>query len=405
MDPSESAGPLRGVRVVDASSILAGPLCCQILGDFGAEVIKVEHPRAGDGLRGHGHAKDGVPLWWAMVSRNKRTIGLDLGDEEGAAIFAELARTVDVVVENFRPGTLERWGIGWEALRAANPRLVLLRVTGFGQRGPYAARPGFGTLAEAMSGFAALTGEPDGPPTLPAFGLADSIAGIAGASAVALALYHRDRPGGSGEGQEIDLDILLPLMTAVGPHLLYADQLGIDQQRTGNRSINNAPRNTYRTADDHWLAISTSADAIAARVMRLVGVPEIVDEPWFATGRGRAQHVEELDGPVAAWIGARTRAEVVAAFAEAGAAVAPVYTPSELLADPQVRETAMVTSVDDPDLGPVRMQNVLFRMGATPGAIRHTGRPLGADTQEVVVGELGVDADVYARLLARGVVA
>ncbi|SCE66423.1 Crotonobetainyl-CoA:carnitine CoA-transferase CaiB [Micromonospora coriariae] len=397
---SVNDGPLAGLRVLDLSTILAGPLVAQLLGDFGAEVIKVEHPSRGDGMRGHGLAKDDQPLWWKMVARNKRTIGLYLGDPAGAEIFRKLAATADVVIENFRPGTLERWGLGYDVLSADNPRLILLRVTGFGQSGPYAARPAFGTLVESMSGFAHLTGEPNGPPTLPAFGLADSIAGMAGAAAVSMALFQREK---DGHGQEIDLDLLSPIMTAVGPGVIYADQLGIDQQRTGNRSVNNAPRNTYRTADGHWVAISTSADSIARRVLTLVGHPEVIDEPWFATGRQRAQHADLLDGYVGEWIGARTRDEVLRAFEEAGAAVAPVYKPSELLDDPQVRALDLVTTVDDPDLGPVRMQNVLWRMNRTPGRIRFTGRALGADTDAVLGDELGLSVEELAALRERDV--
>ena len=400
---ARTSGPLRGIRVLDISTILAGPLAAQLLGDFGADVIKIEHPQRGDGMRGHGRAKDGHPLWWTMISRNKRDLALYLGDPDGAAVFRKLAAQADVVVENFRPGTLERWGLGYDVLSADNPGLILLRVTGFGQRGPYAARPAFGTLVEAMSGFAHLTGQPDGPPTLPAFGLADSIAGVAGAAAVSMALYHRAVAG--GRGQEIDLDLLTPMMTAVGPAVIYADQLGLDEQRSGNRSLNNAPRNTYLTKDGHWLAISTSADSIARRVMALVGRPEVADEPWFATGRERARHADELDEIVGSWIAARTRDEVVEAFEDAGAAVAPVYAPSELLEDPQVRAAELITTVQDPDLGPVRMQNVMWRMSATPGSIRHTGRPVGADTHEVLREIAGLDEQTYARLRERGVIA
>jgi crotonobetainyl-CoA:carnitine CoA-transferase CaiB-like acyl-CoA transferase len=399
---SPADGPLSGLRVLDLSTILAGPLAAQILGDFGADVIKIEHPSRGDGMRGHGLDKDGQPLWWKMISRNKRTLGLYLGDPDGARIFKELARTADVIVENFRPGTLERWGLGYDVLSADNPGLILLRVTGFGQKGPYAARPAFGTLVEAMSGFAHLTGQPDGPPTLPAFGLADSIAGVAGAAAVSMALYQREK---DGRGQEIDLDLLSPIMTAVGPGVIYADQLGIDQDRSGNRSLNNAPRNTYRTRDDHWLAISTSANPIAERVLRLVGHPEVIDEPWFRHGRTRAQHADLLDGYVGDWNGARTREEVVAAFEEAGAAVAPVYKPSELLEDPQVKAVELITTVSDEDLGPMRMQNVMWRMGRTPGRIRTTGRALGADTDAILEDELHLSQEEIQSLRAKGVTA
>ena len=394
-----ASGPLSGLRVLDVSTVLAGPLTCQILGDYGAEVIKIEHPR-GDSMRGHGRAKDGVSLWWKMIARNKRCVGLYLGDPDGAEVFRRLVATADVVVESFRPGTLERWGLGYDALREANPGVVLVRISGFGQTGPYAERAGFGTLAEAMSGFAAITGEPDGPPTLPPFGLADSIAGITAATATTMALYHRDARG--GEGQEIDLSILEPLITALGPQPMIYDQLGEVQQRTGNRSVNNAPRNTYRTSDDKWVAVSTSANRIAERVLRLVGHPEVIDEPWFATGGGRAEHADLLDGIVSEWVGARTREEVLDAFTEAGAAIAPVYDVADLLADPHVIARETITRVDDEELGPVRMQNVLFRMSETPGSIRFTGRALGADTDAILGDELGLDV---AGLRERGIVA
>jgi len=392
-------GPLSGLRVIDVSTVYAGPLTCQLLGDYGADVIKVEHPR-GDSMRGHGRDKDGIPLWWKMVSRNKRCIGLYLGDPDGAEVFRRLVATADVVVESFRPGTLERWGLGFDELREVNPRLVLVRISGFGQTGPYRERAGFGTLAEAMSGFAAITGEADGPPTLPPFGLADGIAGITGAAATMMALYSRDARG--GEGQEVDLAILEPLVTVLGPQPIVYDQLGEVQQRTGNRSVNNAPRNTYRTADAKWVAVSTSANSIAERVMKLVGHPELIDEPWFDTGAGRAQHAELLDGIVSEWVTQRTRDEVLDAFTEAGAAIAPVYDVADLMADPHVIERETITTVEDEDLGPVRMQNLPFRLSATPGEIRFTGRPLGADTDAILGDELGLDV---ADLRERGIVA
>ncbi|MCD4524357.1 CaiB/BaiF CoA-transferase family protein [Nocardioides sp. cx-173] len=392
---SDVTGPLRGVRVIDASTILAGPLACQILGDFGAEVVKIEHPVAGDGMRGHGPALAGTPIWWSEISRNKQTVALSLSQPEGAALFLRLAATADVVVENFRPGTLERWGVGPEQLHEVNPGLVLVRITGFGQTGPYAARAGFGTLAEAMSGFAHLTGAADGPPTLPAFGLADSICGIAASSAVSMALLERERNGGLG--QVVDLSLLEPIMAAVGPGPSVYGLTGEVGTRHGNRSTNNAPRNAYETSDGHWVAVSTSAQAIAERVLVLVGHPEVLDEPWFASGHTRAQHADLLDGLVGGWIGARTREQVVAAFTEAGAAVAPVYSARDLVEDEHVRATEMLTEVDDPALGRVLQHNVMWRMSRTPGQVRFPGRALGADT-DAVLTELGVPAEELARL-------
>jgi crotonobetainyl-CoA:carnitine CoA-transferase CaiB-like acyl-CoA transferase len=388
--------------VLDVSTIIAGPLACQILGDFGAEVIKIEHPKLGDGLRSHGHSKDGVPLWWKMMARNKRTLGLYLGDPDGASIFLDLAASADVVVENFRPGRLESWGLGYDQLSERNPGMVLARVTGWGQTGPYRDRPGFGTLAEAMSGFAEVTGEADGPPTLPPFGLADSIAAMAVVSAVSMALYHR--LASDGKGQVLDINILEPLVAALGPQPIWYDQLGYLQRRVGNRSVNNAPRNTYLTSDGRWVAISTSATSVAERVLRLVGHPDVVSEPWFRSGGGRAEHVDELDRYVGEWIAEHDRDEVIEAFTAADAAVAPVYNTAELMDDEHVRATEMITEVTDEDLGTVRMQNVLFRMSATPGSIRWTGRSLGADTDSILGEELGIEQDRLDDLRERGVI-
>ncbi|WP_199550532.1 CaiB/BaiF CoA-transferase family protein [Streptomyces sp. N35] len=392
--------PLAGLRVLDLATLFAGPLAATMLGDFGAEVIKVEHPRKPDPSRGHGPAKEGVGLWWKLLGRNKRTITLDLSTKGGRETLLRLAATADVIVENFRPGTLEKWGLGYEELSGANPRLVLARVTGFGQFGPYAHRPGFGTLAEAMSGFAAITGEPEGPPTLPPFGLADSIAGLATAYAVMTALAGRQR---TGRGQVVDMAIIEPILTVLGPQPLWYDQLGFVQPRTGNRSTNNAPRNTYRTADGRWVAVSTSAQSIAERVMHLVGRPELIAEPWFASGADRAAHADVLDEAVGSWIATRTRSEVIAAFEQAQAAVAPIQDVRDVMADPQYAALDTVTTVDDPELGPLRMQNVLFRLSETPGGIHWAGRPHGADTDEVL-GELGLSAGEIDELRTEGAV-
>ncbi|MEU1461420.1 CoA transferase [Streptomyces sp. NPDC005727] len=394
----EHPRPLDGLRVLDLATLFAGPMAATLLGDFGAEVIKVEHPGRPDPSRGHGPAKHGVGLWWKVLGRNKRAITLDLSRPGGRATLLRLAATADVVIENFRPGTLEKWDLGWPELSAANPRLVLTRVTAFGQFGPYAHRPGFGTLAEAMSGFAALTGEPDAPPTLPPFGLADSVAALATAYAVLTALAGRDR---TGEGQVVDMAIIEPILAVLGPQPTWYDQLGYVQERTGNRSANNAPRNTYRTADGAWVAVSTSAQSVAERVMRLVGRPELTEEPWFATGARRAAHADVLDEAVGSWIAVRDRAEVLAAFEKAEAAVAPVQDVRDVLADPQYQALDTVTTVDDPELGPLRMQNVLFRLSGTPGAIRWAGRPHGADT-DAVLTELGLGPEELRALREEG---
>jgi len=398
---SDNQQALQGIRVLDASTLFAGPLAATILGDFGADVLKIEHPK-GDPVRKHGYSKDGIPLWWKMLSRNKRTITLNLSKTQGQAIMERLAASADVLIENFRPGTLERWNLSPERLFEINPGLVIARITGFGQFGPYSSRPGFGTLAESMSGFAQITGEPDGPPTLPPFGLADGITAQAAANAILMALYYRDARGGSG--QVLDLAIIEPILTILGPQPIVYDQLGVVQTRTGNRSVNNAPRNTYETADGRWVAVSTSAQTIAERVMTLVGHPEVVDEPWFGSGADRAKHVDLLDRYVGGWIANHDLEEVIKKFEEAEAAVAPVYDITQIMEDPQYKALESIVSVDDPDLGRVRMQNVMYRMSETPGRIRWAGRGLGEDNQMVFGDELGLSDEDIDALRKEGVV-
>ena len=390
--------PLAGLRVVELATLFAGPLAATWLADFGADVVKVEHPRRPDPSRGHGPAKNGVGLWWKTIGRNKRTVTLDLSKPGGRETMLQLAEQADVVIENFRPGTLERWGLGPEQLAEANPRLIIARVTAFGQTGPYATRPGFGTVAEAMSGFAALSGEPDGAPMLPPFGLADGVAGLATAYAIMLALASR---GTTGRGQVVDLAIIEPLLALLGPQISAYDQLGYVQPRTGNQTSNNSPRNLYRTSDGSWVAVSTSAQNIAERVMRLVGREEVIDEPWFATGAGRAAHRAEVDPPVAAWISAHSLPETLEAFERAEAAIGPVYDVRGILADPQYQALGTAVTVPDPELGPLRMQNLMFRLSGSPGEIRWPGRPHGEDT-DAVLGELGLDTARIAELRAEG---
>lgn len=390
---------LAGLKVLDVSTLFAGPLAATMLGDFGADVVKVEHPR-GDPVRSHGASKNGVGLWAKVVGRNKRGITLYLGSPEGQDVFRRLVARADVVIENFRPGTLECWGLGYPELSADNPGLVLTRVTGFGQIGPYSGRPGFGTLAEAMSGFAAITGEPDGPPTLPPFGLADGIAALAAAFATMTALRARET---AGRGQVVDLAIIEPILTLLGPQPTVWDALHQVQERSGNRSANNAPRNTYLTRDGQWVAVSTSAQSIAERVMRLVGRPELTEEPWFASGGERAKHADVLDEAVASWVAQHDRDEVVRAFDEAHAAVAPIYDVRDVVADPQFQALGSLVRIPDPELGSVLMQNVIFRLSETPGRITSTGPSLGQHTEEVLA-EIGIDAAQLAELRRRGAV-
>jgi crotonobetainyl-CoA:carnitine CoA-transferase CaiB-like acyl-CoA transferase len=371
--------PLAGLTVIDVSTLFAGPFAAAMLADYGAEVIKVEHPD-GDPLRRFGQRRDEVSLWWKVFNRNKKSVVLDLGVAEDAARFRRLAAGADVVIENFRPGTLERWGLGPDVLAEDNPGLVLTRLTAFGQNGPYSRRPGFGTLAEAMSGLAAMSGEPDGPPALPAFPLGDAIAGLHAACATLIALRARDR---YGHGQTADVAITETLIGSLGAQLTVYDQLGTKPARLGNRSNNNAPRNVYQCRDGRWVAVSAPVSSVAERVLRLVGRPDLVAQPWFATGAGRAEHRDVIDDAVASWVGAHDRSQVIAAFEEVQAAVAPIYEVDDIIADPHFQARSLLVSVPDAELGDVLVPNVPFRLSATPGRIRWAGPRLGQHAEEV----------------------
>jgi crotonobetainyl-CoA:carnitine CoA-transferase CaiB-like acyl-CoA transferase len=334
-------GALAGVRVIDMATLIAAPGAARHLADFGAEVIKVEAP-AGDGTRNYGwpHPDDGVALFWKQVGRNKRTVVIDAKTDAGLAALRGLIDRSDVLIENLRPGTLERLGLDPADLLAANPGLVVLRVSGFGQDGPYAGRPGFATLAEAMGGFAALNGEPDGAPLLPPVALTDEVTALVGAFAVMVALRHRDA---TGEGQVVDVSLLETMVQLLGPLPAVWAQRGELQPRLGSGIPYSVPRGTYRCADGVWVAVSTSAESIAARVLGLLGV---ADDPRFADFDGRIRHRAELDEVVAAWVGARSSAEVLAAFTEAEAAIAPVYSVADLMADPHVVARGTFVEVD-----------------------------------------------------------
>ncbi|MEV5880049.1 CoA transferase [Streptomyces sp. NPDC052101] len=378
--PGAAPLPLAGLKVIDVSTLFAGPYAAQLLADFGAEVIKVEHP-TGDPVRRYGAMHEGVPLVWKVLNRNKKSVVLDLKQPDDQKNFLKLATGADALIENFRPGTLERWGLGPDVLAEHNPRLVVTRVTCFGQDGPYANRPGFGTLAEAMSGLAAMSGEPDGPPALPAFPLGDAFAGMQAACATLIALRARDR---LGRGQVADVAITESLIGALGAQLTAYTASGTKPPRVGNRSNNNAPRNVYRCGDGAWVAVSAPAQSVAERVMRLVGRPELIEEPWFATGVGRAAHRDLIDDAVGEWISLRERSEVMAAFERAEAAVAPIYEVDDVLSDPHFASRDVAIDIPDPELGTVRMQNVPFRLSVTPGHVRWAGPRLGEHTDEVL---------------------
>ncbi len=378
MPATVGEAPLRDLRVIDMATVLAGPGCARYLADFGADVIKVERPGAGDGTRSMGwrDPADGVTFFWKLVGRGKRCIELDLKDPAHLDVLRQLCSTADVLVENLRPGKLEALGLVPAELIAANPRLVVTRVSGFGQDGPYAQRPGFATIAEAMSGFANVNGEPEGGPLLPPIALTDEVTALVAAFATMVAVH-------SGVGQVVDVNLLESMLHLMGPLVSAAAVCGYEQPRLGSGIPYTVPRNTYATADGRWIAISTSSESVARRVIRLVGLG---DDERFATFEGRVAHREEIDAVVAAWVGERTLEAALAAFEAAEAAAAPVHSMADVLADPHLAARGAVEVVDG-----VPMQALVARLSATPGRIRWAGRPAGADTAEVL-DELGRSA-------------
>jgi crotonobetainyl-CoA:carnitine CoA-transferase CaiB-like acyl-CoA transferase len=395
--------PLSGIRVLDAGQVVSGPFIGQLLGDFGADVVKIEHPEGGDPYRRYGPSREGIPLGWLSMARNKRSLSLDLSKPEGSALFKELVVTADVVILSFRPSTLERYGLRYEDLCAINPRIVLVLVSGFGQTGPYRDRAGFGTLAEAMSGYAAMNGEPDGPPILPQFALADGVAALYGAFGVLNALYWRDAQE-SGVGQLIDVSLIEPLFSLLGPIATYYDQLGEIPQRLGSRNVFNAPRNVYRAKDGRWIAIAASVQEIARRCFAAIGRPELIDDERFSTARARVAHVDEVDAIVGAWVGERTRDEAMQILLDAQVAAAPVMDIADLSSDPHVAARNMITEVPDARLGSVRMHGVVPALSRSPGTIRSTGPDIGEHTDGVLREFLDISDERLAALRAAKVI-
>lgn len=369
--PGEPKQALGDLRVVDLSTVLAGPGCARYLADFGADVIKVERPGAGDSIRDMGwrDPRDDVTFFSKIVGRGKRTMVLDLKTAEGLDVMRRLCDSADVLVENLRPGKLEALGLAPDELIARNPRLVITRVSGFGQDGPYAGRPGFATLAEAMSGFAAINGEPDGPPLLPPIALTDEVTALVAAFATMVAVH-------SGVGQVVDVNLLESLFQLMGPLPSAFAVLGYEQPRLGSGIPYTVPRSTYRTADDRWVAVSTSAESVARRVLDMVGVG---DDARFHSFAGRVAHREELDAAMAEWVAARDLDVVLAEFDAAHAAAAPVMTMADLATDPHIAARQSIVEVDG-----TPMQGLIARLSKTPGEIRWAGRPMGADTDEIL---------------------
>lgn len=374
---------LQGVKVLDLSNLIAGPGISTILADFGADVIKVEHPENGDYIRNWGYKKDGIPLAWKAHGRGKRLLSVDLNNPRGQQIVRKIASSMDIIIESYRPGKMEEWGLDYSSMAADNPGLILIRITGWGQTGPYKNRPGFGTLAEAFSGFAHITGQADGPPTLPSFALGDGITSLVGTYSVMMALYHRDVHG--AKGQVIDLSIFESIFSIMGPQVIEYDQLQRIQSRSGNRSPRGVPRNAYETSDGRWVAISASASDMALRLFRAIDRKDMTENPRYMNPQRRLENGDEVDRIVAEWIKGHPFAFVMQRFEEFEVPIAPVYDISQIVTDPQYLARQTIIQVDDEELGPVKMTGIPPKFTRTPGEIRYTGRTaIGHDTVEIL---------------------
>ncbi len=399
---TDTQGPLRKLKVIDAGTMIAGPLAATHLADFGADVIKIEQPGVGDAMRHWAPMKDEKSLWWKVIGRNKRLITLSLSHSDGQAIFRKLVADADIVIENYRPGTFERWGLGYSELAKINPKLIMVRVSGFGQTGPYSHRGGYGTIAECFSGAPSFTGFPDRPPTLPGFPLADSTAATFAAMAAMFAVYNRDQ-GGAGVGQEIDVSLYEPLFRLIEAQVIGFDQLGIVKQRQGNRLAEDSLRNTYETKDGRWIGISASSQRTFERLAEAMSMPELATDPRYKDNVTRCANADGLDEIVAGWFKTRTQREVMEIFDKAHVVAGPVYDVSDIFADPHYKARENIVSVPDVDFGSVRMQGVAPRFSVTPGAVRHSGGSIGSDNAQIL-NELGISEAEQQRLKSTNVI-
>lgn len=392
----DATGPLTGVRVLDLSRLVAGNTLTQVLGDFGAEVIKVEPP-AGDTLRAW--RTDDVQINWKLYARNKKSLGLELREPEARELLLKLIPSARIFVESYRPGTLEKMGLEPERLLEINPRLVIVRISGFGQEGPYRRRPGFGTLIEGMSGFASFNGFADREPVLPPMYLADTIAGLYGAAGVMVALREAERP--EGKGQVIDLPLLDPLLAVLGPQAANYRMTGTPKPRTGSRSTNIAPRNAYLCQDGRYVALSGAVQKMVERLFHAIGRPDLVTDPRFRTNAARVENVEALDAIIGAFVAERTQAENVAFFEAAEVTIGPIYDISQVLEDPHVIERELIADYPDAEMEAFPMHHVVPRLGGTPGSIRTPAPDLGQHNRDLLA-DIGVDEDTYQALLNSG---
>lgn len=389
--------PLQGVRVIDAGNMVAAPFATVLLADLGADVIKLEHPEHGDGQRKlEPITKEGIPLWWKTIARNKRCITLNLGKPEGAEIFKDLCRTCDVVVENYRPGTFERWGIGQDVIEAIDPKIVMLRISGFGQTGPYRNRAGFGRVAEAMAGLTNLIGEPDGPPMTPGYPLGDLIAGLFGAFSVMVALYNRDARGGTG--QAIDLALFESVFRLLDFDAIQYDQMNTVHMRSGNSAAYVAPSSTFRTNDGKWLTLAASTQSVWLRLAKAVEREDMLTDPKYSDNQQRLKHAGEVNGAVGEWVERHTLQQVIERFEAHEVAFSTIYDVKDIFNDAQYRAREALVRVPDPDLGEAIVQNVTPKFSRTPGSVDTLGAKMGAHNEEIYCGELGYSAERLKQL-------
>lgn len=397
------SGPLTGLKVLDISTIIAAPFSASLLADFGAEVLKVEMPGTGDGARGFPPFKDGKSLWWKVANRNKKFITLDLRKSEGVEIFKQLIPRFDVLVENFRPGTLDRWGLSAAELWRLQPRLVILRATGFGQTGPYRNRPGFARIFEAMGGLTYITGETDGEPMHSGYPLGDAIGGLFGAAGILAALWKRVQDP-EAPGEEIDLSLTEATLRLLDFLAIEYDQLGVVRKRSGNRNQYSAPAGIFRTGDGHWVTLAGSTNALYANNCKAIGRSDLIVDPRFATNALRTEGSSELNAIFSEWFTSHCLEDALGAFREAQGTLAPVYSIDQIFADPHFEARNAITAVPDEDFGTVRMQNVVPRFTTEPGCIKSSGRSIGFDNTEVYENWLGLNRNIVGQLSEKGVI-
>lgn len=395
-------GPLEDVRVLELGQLIAGPFCGQYLADFGAQVVKVEPPGKGDAMRQWGSTDEqGRPVWWPVIGRNKRSMTLDLRQAEGQAVLRRLLPEVDILIENFRPGTMERWGLGWDALHAINPRLIMVRITGFGQDGPYASRAGFASVCEAMGGMRYIAGYPDRPPVRMGISIGDTLAGMHGAMGALMALHERER---SGEGQVVDSAIYESVMTVMESLIPEYDKLGRIRERSGSKLAGIAPSNAYPAADGREVIIGGNQDTVFRRLCEVMGEPELADDPRYATHQARGANQEALDARIAEWTRQLDAEAIVDRLAAAGVPAGLVYRAPEMMADPHIAAREAIVRVPDRRFGDIAMQNAFPRLSRSPGGVRHTGPELGEHSEEVLQAWGDYSADEIEALRANGVI-